>query len=197
MQALSGNYLPVRSCTLSEVGNTLPAMSAPEHFRPIYHARWARFRQLMHDEGVNITEAGDRLGKTQGQVSQFGGKKPTKVIGDQIAAEIEDAFGKPSGWLDGLNPSALPTNGTSPQPQPSHIFNVTSVAEAEKWVRFEEGRRGALHPLRRAERLIALYQQVEADGGSLSPEHAEAIISSQGEVHAKPERDQAAGSGHR
>lgn len=141
----------------------------------LYKVRWKRFRQLAGHHG-GISDAAARLDKSQGQVSHFGGKNPRKSIGEQIAREIEAAYGKPRGWLDTLNDSILPTNGIVPASEPSRTLNAASVAEAEKWVRFEERRKGKLQPMRRAERLIALYEMVEADGGSLSPEHAEAII---------------------
>ncbi len=47
-----------------------------------------------------ITALANRLGKSQGQVSHLIGLKPTKNIGDKLAAEIEQAFNKPPGWLD-------------------------------------------------------------------------------------------------
>lgn len=56
-------------------------------------------------------------------------------------------------------------------------FNAAMLSVAETWVRFEEEAVGELQPLRRAERLISLYQMVEADGGSLKPASAEKIIS--------------------
>jgi SOS-response transcriptional repressor LexA len=47
-----------------------------------------------------ITALANRLGKSQGQISHLIGLNPTKNIGDKLAAEIEQAFNKPPGWLD-------------------------------------------------------------------------------------------------
>jgi hypothetical protein len=69
------------------------------HERPIYVIRWRNFRDLIGPKSGAITAAAERLGKTQGQVSHFGGKTPIKNIGDDIASEIEKAWLKPwAGW---------------------------------------------------------------------------------------------------
>ncbi|GAB4393870.1 MAG: LexA family transcriptional regulator [Gammaproteobacteria bacterium] len=50
-----------------------------------------------------ITYLANKLGKSQSQISQLIGKSPSKNIGDKIAAQVEDIFGKPRGWLDILH----------------------------------------------------------------------------------------------
>jgi hypothetical protein len=65
----------------------------------ISEIRWKNFRLLAGHHG-GITEAAAKLGKTQGQVSHFGGETPIKNIGAKVAREIEVAFAKPHGWLD-------------------------------------------------------------------------------------------------
>jgi transcriptional regulator with XRE-family HTH domain len=55
-------------------------------------------------------------------------------------------------------------------------WNPVIWAEAEKWIRFEERAGVVFQPVRRAERLMEIYRDVLADGGSLTPEHAEAFI---------------------
>lgn len=87
------------------VAATIHGMENP-HTRPIHGTRWRNFRALIGTANGAITAAAQRLKKPQGQVSHFGGRNPTKVIGDQIAAEIEEAWGLPSGWLD-LNHSDM------------------------------------------------------------------------------------------
>jgi transcriptional regulator with XRE-family HTH domain len=42
----------------------------------------------------------DRVGMSESQVSQLLGKNPSKNIGPTLARRIEQAFGKPRGWLD-------------------------------------------------------------------------------------------------
>jgi hypothetical protein len=84
--------LPERTFTLFPPARTLAGMT-------VYTTRWRNFRLLAGHPG-GITEAADKLGKLQGQVSHFGGEKPIKNIGDKIAREIERAYKKPHGWLD-------------------------------------------------------------------------------------------------
>lgn len=47
-----------------------------------------------------ISAFAELVGKSQSQMSQLIGKNPRKSIGRQIAREIEEACGKPHGWLD-------------------------------------------------------------------------------------------------
>lgn len=55
-------------------------------------------------------------------------------------------------------------------------MSAAILSRALLWLDFEERAAGMTPPLRRAERLIALYQAVEADGGELSPDHADELI---------------------
>jgi len=61
--------------------------------------RRENLRALAHDLG-SITALAEFLGKSQSQMSRLIGRHPIKNIGDKLAAEIEQAFTKPSGWLD-------------------------------------------------------------------------------------------------
>jgi len=54
----------------------------------------------MAERKLRLTDIADLLGKAPAQVSAFGGKNPTKGIGDQIAREIEKALKLHSGYLD-------------------------------------------------------------------------------------------------
>jgi len=54
----------------------------------------------MAERKLRLTDVADLLGKAPAQVSAFGGKNPTKGIGDQIAREIERALGLYNGYLD-------------------------------------------------------------------------------------------------
>ncbi|WP_256095400.1 MULTISPECIES: LexA family protein [unclassified Pseudomonas] len=47
-----------------------------------------------------MTDIAELLGKAPAQVSAFGGKNPTKGIGDQIAREVEKALHLHHGYLD-------------------------------------------------------------------------------------------------
>lgn len=173
--------IPLGSFTPAAPAFMLPVMD-------VFDLRWQNFRRLA-EPGIHgwIQRAADRLGKSHAQVSAFGGDARRKNIGEKIAREIEVAYGVPRGWLDTLNDSALPTKGTVALPVASHEVDLAHLAQAVQWVRFEESRAGEpYHPERHAERLMALYRQIVADGGALSPEHAEAIIRSQGDAHAAP-----------
>ncbi|WP_122549800.1 LexA family protein [Pseudomonas viridiflava] len=66
----------------------------------ISDTRLQNFRRLLADKDLRLTDIADLLGKAPAQISSFGGKNPTKGIGDQIAREIERALGLHSGYLD-------------------------------------------------------------------------------------------------
>ncbi|MFI7799220.1 putative HTH-type transcriptional regulator [Pseudomonas sp. DD1] len=66
----------------------------------ISDTRLQNFRRVMAEQKLRLTDIADLLGKAPAQVSAFGGKNPTKGIGDQIAREIESALGLHSGYLD-------------------------------------------------------------------------------------------------
>jgi hypothetical protein len=139
------------------------------HQRPIHVARWQNFRALLVSRNITMTAAAERLGKLQGQVSHFGGARPIRAIGDQIAAEIETAFGLPEGSLDSIHPA-------------EHLgfleINESLLEQAEKWVQFEESSLGRYLPVGRLKRLIELLGQLNADGGQLTPAHAAELVDS-------------------
>ena len=56
-------------------------------------------RELAKQVGC-VTELGKRLKKPQSQISHLIGIRPSKNVGDRIAAQIEHVFHKPPGWLD-------------------------------------------------------------------------------------------------
>jgi plasmid maintenance system antidote protein VapI len=56
-------------------------------------------RRLATDNG-GLAEFGRILGMEPSQVSQLIGKNPHKNIGNSIAKRVEQAYGKPEGWLD-------------------------------------------------------------------------------------------------
>lgn len=62
--------------------------------------------RLLVDQVGGVSSFAERIGKGQSQTSQFAGTNPIKGIGNKVAREIEEAFGKPHGWLD------LPHEGT-------------------------------------------------------------------------------------
>ncbi|MEE4626649.1 S24 family peptidase [Pseudomonas alliivorans] len=66
----------------------------------ISETRLQNFRRVLADKKLRLVDVADALGKAPAQVSSFGGKNPTKGIGDQIAREFEKAFGLHRGYLD-------------------------------------------------------------------------------------------------
>jgi SOS-response transcriptional repressor LexA len=66
----------------------------------ISDTRLQNFRRILADRKLRLTDVAELLGKAPAQVSAFGGKNPTKGIGDQIAREIERAVGLHNGYLD-------------------------------------------------------------------------------------------------
>jgi SOS-response transcriptional repressor LexA len=66
----------------------------------ISDTRVQNFRRVMTEKKLRLIDIADLLGKAPAQVSAFGGKNPTKGIGDQIAREIENALGLHNGYLD-------------------------------------------------------------------------------------------------
>lgn len=166
------------------------------HERPVYVTRWRNFRDLIGSRNGALTEAANRLGKSQGQVSHFGGKSPIKNIGDDIATEIEQAWGKPIGWLDQNWRDEPVKNGGDPLRTGSQFesFEAAILARALFWLDFEQRATGPSQPMIRAARLIELYRMVLEGGGELSPAHADSLIDaarqSQGEgnVREAPKR---------
>jgi SOS-response transcriptional repressor LexA len=55
-----------------------------------------------------VTALAHRLERSQSQISHLIGANPCKYIGDKMAASIEQAFNKPSGWLDQLHDQGRP-----------------------------------------------------------------------------------------
>ncbi|CAN7460464.1 LexA family protein [Pseudomonas brassicacearum] len=66
----------------------------------ISDTRLQNFRRILGERKLRLTDIADMLGKAPAQVSAFGGKNPTKGIGDRIAREIEAALGLHNGYLD-------------------------------------------------------------------------------------------------
>lgn len=66
----------------------------------ISDTRLQNFRRVLAERKLRLTDIADLLDKAPAQVSAFGGKNPTKGIGDQIAREIEKALDLHAGYLD-------------------------------------------------------------------------------------------------
>jgi SOS-response transcriptional repressor LexA len=66
----------------------------------ISDTRLKNFRRVLAERKLRLIDIADLLGKAPAQVSAFGGKNPTKGIGNQIGREIEKALGLHDGYLD-------------------------------------------------------------------------------------------------
>lgn len=124
------------------------------------------------------------------QVSQWISRTNPKPLGHKLAREIETVMGIPNGWLDqahSLNEltekNSLNTSFT-PHVSQDVRYSPEIVAVAWNWVRFEEGpidkkgRQLYAYPsdLDRAKRLLELCALIQADGGTLTPQHSEELI---------------------
>lgn len=61
--------------------------------------RYKNTRILVEQVG-GVSNFALKINKGQSQTSQFAGSSPIKGIGNKVAREIEEAFGKQHGWLD-------------------------------------------------------------------------------------------------
>lgn len=89
------------------------------------HRLW-HMRQLVRSVG-GTNEAARITGKRNSYITQIAGPKPTRQIGDKLAAQIELAFGLPSGSLHATayrrQPSCIFQRGNTP-----HFFCVILLA---------------------------------------------------------------------
>ena len=67
--------------------------------RPIYKIRLSNVRRLADMLGSQDKLA-DALDVSKSYISQIIGRRPVRIIGDDIAQAIETAFRLPAGWLD-------------------------------------------------------------------------------------------------
>lgn len=74
----------------------------------IHGIRLKNARDLMNESGLSRTDFAEKVGLSYNLISQYIGKNPTKNIGDETANKIEEAFGKPKGFLDQANAVSMP-----------------------------------------------------------------------------------------
>lgn len=121
------------------------------------------------------------FGLTPSMWSQL--KSPEYRIGDEIAAKLAECAGLPQGWMDseGLHHpdgevSVKSRVGEVESPSQIETLGQVILASAERWVRMEEGAGRKFQPVRRLQRLMEIAGMIEADGGALSPTHAEELL---------------------
>lgn len=121
-------------------------------------------------------------------------------IGDEMAAKLAEAAGYPAGWMDSepaLHHTDREVNVKVNEselrwPSQTGQLDALILESAEKWVLFEEGAGKVFQPVRRLQRLMELAEMIQADGGALSPDHAQQLIDaargSRHEGHKLPTR---------
>ncbi|RMR12523.1 Peptidase s24-like domain protein [Pseudomonas syringae pv. primulae] len=114
----------------------------------ISDTRLRNFRRILSEKKLRLTDMAELLDKAPAQVSAFGGKNPTKGIGDQIAREIEAALGLHNGYLDmpygvgefnnaavlGLTGRKLPVIGSIAAGSWCDSDGLFDPQDAEEWV---------------------------------------------------------------
>nr|WP_314370021.1 S24 family peptidase [uncultured Acinetobacter sp.] len=101
--------------------------------------RYNNTRILVEQVG-GVSNFANKINKGQSQTSQFAGTTPIKGIGNKVAREIEDAFGKPHGWLDLLHDDeakSLDITVSEPIPLIGKLIPVISWVQAGKWTSTE------------------------------------------------------------
>jgi len=73
----------------------------------IHEIRLMNARNLLKESGLSRADFAEKTGISYNLISQYIGKNPTKNIGDETAIKIEEAFGKPKGYLDQANAFSL------------------------------------------------------------------------------------------
>ncbi|MCO8164824.1 S24 family peptidase [Pseudomonas sp. 21LCFQ010] len=102
----------------------------------ISNTRLQNFRRALTEKNMRLVDIADLLGKAPAQVSAFGGKNPTKGIGNKIAREIEQALDLDYGYLDLPQPPEVTLEAaTEPHGSLTPVFDSKSAViwcESEK-----------------------------------------------------------------
>lgn len=99
-----------------------------------------RNTRLLVDQAGGVSSFAEKIGKGQSQASQFAGTNPIKGIGNKVAREIEEAFGKSHGWLDIPHEEEvekLESNTSAPFPIAGRLIPVISWVQAGTWTSAE------------------------------------------------------------
>lgn len=99
--------------------------------------RYNNTRILVEQVG-GVSNFANKINKGQSQTSQFAGTTPIKGIGNKVAREIEEAFGKPHGWLDiphndENNNASFDSNIINQIPISGRLIPVISWIQAGTW----------------------------------------------------------------
>ncbi len=64
------------------------------------NVRWHRAQELMLENALDVETMAACLGQDDDRMQSMLGEKPTRKITDAVAAQMEQTFSKPKGWLD-------------------------------------------------------------------------------------------------
>ncbi|MDC4403579.1 S24 family peptidase [Acinetobacter baumannii] len=101
--------------------------------------RYLNTRILVEEVG-GVSNFAEKINKGQSQTSQFAGTNPIKGIGNKVAREIEEAFGKAHGWLDILHTQLELDNNIDLHNQlkiDGRLIPVISWVKAGTWTTIE------------------------------------------------------------
>lgn len=98
--------------------------------------------RILVDQVGGVSNFANKINKGQSQTSQFAGTTPIKGIGNKVAREIEEAFGKPHGWLDiphenDINNQNINSTKLSPSFNTNKSIPVISWVQAGSWTNSE------------------------------------------------------------
>jgi len=62
--------------------------------------RWRQAQELMRENALDVATMAACLGQEEDRMLAMLGEKPTRKITDGVAAQMEQTFSKPKGWLD-------------------------------------------------------------------------------------------------
>jgi plasmid maintenance system antidote protein VapI len=62
--------------------------------------RWRQAQELMRENALDVATMAACLGQEEDRMLAMLGEKPTRKITDAVAAQMEQTFSKPKGWLD-------------------------------------------------------------------------------------------------
>ncbi|MCT7359906.1 hypothetical protein [Thalassolituus pacificus] len=62
--------------------------------------RWRQAQELMRENALDVATMAACLGQDEDRMLAMLGEKPTRKITDAVAAQMEQTFSKPKGWLD-------------------------------------------------------------------------------------------------
>ncbi|KHF78452.1 Phage repressor [Acinetobacter sp. neg1] len=105
--------------------------------------------RILVDQVGGVSNFANKINKGQSQTSQFAGTTPIKGIGNKVAREIEEAFGKPHGWLDiphedRDNINSFDSNIANQFPISGRLIPVISWIQAGTWTTAESIPTGTL-----------------------------------------------------